>query len=488
MPQVDASAVSLLPPFPSSALLSLAPCRTLALRSGSLALLAERSTGWCIINRSGYTTLTEHLGRPRGFDDFDPTVHPLLAQLWNAGLLYADGRAHPEYTPKAAEYPSSLLLKLTGACNLECTYCYDYERERFKANADFERIREAIVFLLSKRQDLALVFHGGEPLLRFDLIEAIVEFALKTAGDRNRLRFSMQTNGTLLNARIIRFLEEHQFSVGISLDGITDASNGLRLLHNGSSSLQKITSLIQQYSDFVREHCGFLAVVSRTSAPHLPEFALWLQELGIRGLTISFLDLTGRGTELAEEKLTPSEAVTVYALFIDMIRRGAINRLSLHSLISRIDNLFTPMPRNFCHKGPCAAADDFLVLDAQGTFRTCDCIYDDFFLLGDKSKALVNIIQHPARDAVRERHSWLRDSSPLCHKCPLFGVCGGTCVAKAIANHATPLSVDPTECALSQYIYPELLNEFDSAESNPQSGAPLLSWYHRHRVVSTQAV
>lgn len=476
---------SVLPMFHSSAFLSLAPHRTLVLKSGSLAVLAERSTGWCIVNHAGYASLTAHLQTPRPFDNFDPAVHPLLDQLWKAGLLYVDSAPHPDYVPTLGAYPSSLLLKLTGACNLKCAYCYDYERERFEARADFDRICGAISLLLAKRQDLGLVFHGGEPLLQFDLIQAIVKFALMVAGDRNRLRFSIQTNGTLFTTDIVRFLEEQRFSVGISLDGITDESNGLRLYHHGGGSLQKITTLLQRYAEFVREHCGFLAVVSRTSAPHLPAFALWLQEQRIRDLTVSFLDLTGRGTNLAGEKLTPPEVVAVYACFIDMIRRGEINRLSMNSLISRIDNLFTAAPRNFCHKGPCAAADDFLVLDAQGAFRTCDCIYDDFFLLGDKTESLVNILQHPARDAIRERHAWLRETGPDCRTCSLFGVCGGTCVAKAIANHATPLSVDPAECALSRYLYPELLNEFDAAECNPQTAAPLLAWYQRHRMAST---
>jgi uncharacterized protein len=451
------------------------------LKSGSVAVLAERSTGWCIVNRSGYATLKERLQADRTFDDFNPEVHPLLKQLWNCGLLYTDSKPNPKFIAAPASYPSSLLLKLTGACNLECTYCYDYERERFEARLDFDRARETIAFLLSKRVDLSIVFHGGEPLLRFDLIREIVKFALEAAGDRDRLRFSIQTNGTLFTPRVVQFLEEHRFSVGISLDGIDDESNSLRLYRQGVGSLTKVKSLLDRYSGFIRENCGFLAVVSRTSARHLPSFVLWLQENGIRGLSLSFLDLAGRGENLSHEKLSPAEAVAVCARLIDMIRHGEIGQLALRTLISKIDNLFTSVPRDFCHKGPCAAADDFIVLDAQGAFRTCDCIYNDFFLLGGKNEPLVNLVAQPAREAVRERHVWLRDNGSECRTCALFGLCGGTCVAKAIANHGTPHSVDPTECAISRYLYPELLNEFDSIESDVGAAAPLLVWYYRHR-------
>jgi uncharacterized protein len=463
--------------------LRFAPHRTLKLKSGSLALLAERSTGWCLINSYGYSYLCERLRDGWDAAEVDASLAPVINELWTSGLLLRGTSAHPDTQRQKEAYPSSLLLKLTGACNLGCTYCYDYDTKRFRANLTLDRVMDVIRLLLSKREGLSLVFHGGEPLLRFDLVQQIVDSALRLAGDSNRLRFSMQTNGTLFTPQIVRFLEDHRFSVGISLDSNEDTGNSLRVDHRNQGTVRTVTKFLESYSDFVRERCGFLAVVSRTSVRSIPEFALWLQSREIRNLTISFLDLSGRAQDLPAEKVTPSEAVGLYSTFIGMIRRGEIGPLALRSLISRIENLFTFQPRDFCHRGPCAASDEFLVVDAEGVMRSCDCIYHPYFVLGPESQKLVNISGDLSRDAIIDRHDWLRQHGPDCRTCALFGLCGGTCVAKALANHGTPNSVDPNECEIARYVYPELLEEFD--QPGPK---PLLNYYHRHRLSSLPAL
>jgi len=444
-----------------------------------MALLAERSTGWCLLSRDGYVILSRELrGHAKLAGQVDPVVRQLLQPLWESGLLLIDGTPHPDTRPERSTGPSSLLLKLTGACNFECTYCYDYHPQRFKARLTFERVEEALTALLSKQPRLGLVFHGGEPLLRFDLMKRIVARALELAGDRSRLSFSIQTNGSLFTPEVIEFLEQHDFSVGISLDGIDETSNGLRVNRKGRGTLEKVRSFLDRNAEFVRQRCGFLAVASRASAPGIPAFATWLQDQGINSLTVSFMDLTGRaGESAANEKLGPQEAVALYAELVGMVRKGTIRELALRNLISRIENLFTFQPRDFCHKGPCAAANDFLVLDAEGTFRSCDCVYDPFFFLGRDTWQAMEGPTHPARRAIEDRHDWLREQGADCSTCPLFGLCGGTCVAKAIVSRGTPLSIDPVECSIVRYLYPEILEEFDRSGEKP-----LLAYYHRHRL------
>lgn len=462
--------------------LSLSPHRLLPLETGSVALLAESSTGWCLINPSGYQTLREYLGgNGRSAGGVQASVHPLLKQLWESGLLLVDGAPHPHSLPLGPKPISSLLLKLTGACNFRCAYCYDYEPGRFTATLELDRIRETLTFLLARSRALSLVFHGGEPLLRFDLIKKIVELAQQLAQDPARLRFSMQTNGSLFTPEIVEFLEVHRFSVGISLDGNDEGSNRLRSYRNGKGTLARIKGFLATYSDFVQRNCGFLAVASRASAPALPDFALWLQDQGFGGLNVSFLDLAGLGQNLKAEKLVPEEAAALYAKLVEMVRHGMIQALALRNLLSRIDNLFTFQPGDFCHKGPCAASDEFLVLDAAGALRSCDCIYDPYFLLAGNTQEMPAITDHPARDAIVARHAWLRRHGRRCQGCPLFGLCGGTCVAKAMANNGAPHSVDPLECAIKRYLYPELLREIDGPGEKP-----LLAYYHRHKFLASK--
>jgi uncharacterized protein len=456
--------------------LSFASHRLLPLRDNDVAVLADESTGWCVLRRDEYEAIAAHLaddGQTLETTD-DPAA---LLALWEAGLLLADGRPHPHTKQVRQPWPDALLLKLTGACNFDCTYCYDYEPKRFKARLSQERIEELVSFLLARQKGLALIFHGGEPLLRFEAIEKTVTFALREAGPDKRVSFSIQTNGSLLNDEIVDFLIRHEFSIGISLDGVSEAANTLRAVRRGRSALTVVHDLLERYPDLLRTRCGFLAVVSRTSAPGIPELALWLQSQGIQGLAISFLDLTGRGATLHDERLQPQEAVDVYRRMVALVREGSLTDLCFKSLTGRIQSMFTFQPRDLCHKGPCGAGSEFLVVDAFGQLRSCDCIYHSFFELKATEG---NVVPHnhvePARLAIIDRHASLRDGAGECGTCSLFGLCGGTCVAKAIAHHGTPQSVDPIECAVSKYLYPELLQEFATGGE-----MPLFAYYQRHR-------
>lgn len=465
-----------LPPNPPY---RLAPHRRLSLAGGGEALLASHSTGWCIVPPGAGSRLEAFLAGLTG-EPTDPAERATLAELWNAGLLHDRRGGHPAFERKQAPYPTSLLLKLTGSCNFSCDYCYDYDAKRFKARLSLDSVVKTIDYLASRVERLSIFFHGGEPLLRFDLIRAVVDHVLRLPAGSARISFGVQTNAALLDPDIADYLDEHRFSVGISLDGHSEASNRLRTTHGAFSALAHVLRLLETNMEFVRR-CGFLAVASRASADGLPDFAAWLQEKGISGLTISFLDRTGKGAGLGAEQLTPDEAVALYARFVGMIRTGELRALGLRCLIGRITNLFEPVPRDFCHKGPCAAADDFLVLDAEGRRRSCDCLYHPFFELdrpGDGPEAVG--ATNPRRGAVEQRHRALgagEIEGVHCGTCALFGLCGGTCVAKAIAATGRPEAIDPVECAISRYLYPELLEEFDGQGL----AGPLFAYARRHR-------
>lgn len=463
----------------------LAPHRVFPL-DDKVAVVARDSTGWSLLSAEEYQVLSRRFAPPGvQFDSLWAAEQPVAQALWDAGLLQdTRGRTAAKTANGSAKevFPSSLLLKLTGTCNFACTYCYDFDETRFRQTLDLTRVREVIEFLLSKRDHLAITFHGGEPLLRFRQLKEIVSLALEVSGDRNRLAFSIQTNGSRMSDAVVSFLEEHHFSVGLSIDGNSDAANALRPVRSGPSAWSVVESLITRHERFVRDRCGFLMVVSKVSAPHVIPFARWLQERRFGSLGFSFLDSEGAGRGLDELRLSADEVVEFWRDIIEQIRSGEIKQLALTALISRIKNLFTLAPKDFCHKGPCGAASEFLVLDAAGAFRTCDCVYHPFFEAGGPNTPVGEMIANinPSRERVVQRHRWLRDKGPSCASCALFGLCGGTCPAKALASNGSELAVDAGECATSQYIYPMLLAEFASHRR------PLLDYFEFHTAAKAE--
>lgn len=146
---------------------------------------------------------------------------------------------------------SMFILKVASRCNLNCSYCYVFnkgdltwkQRPRVMRedtfDATLQRIRQ---HCLSSRQKLVtLSFHGGEPCLvgaeRFD---SWCEKARQLLGGLAEVRFVLQTNGTLLDEEWIELLLKHQVQVGISMDGPEQVHDRFRVDHKGRGSYNAV--------------------------------------------------------------------------------------------------------------------------------------------------------------------------------------------------------------------------------------------------------
>lgn len=113
---------------------------------------------------------------------------------------------------------SSLTLYLTERCNYACTYCYQERGARTIGRSVLDTSLD--VFLPRLRRQGEVHFYGGEPLLAFDRIRRAVATARSRLGAGRTLRFGLTTNGSLLDDRVIGFLQDHRFRVQLSFDGL----------------------------------------------------------------------------------------------------------------------------------------------------------------------------------------------------------------------------------------------------------------------------
>lgn len=125
-----------------------------------------------------------------------------------------------------------LILQVTQNCNLRCAYCpYSQEnnlnRKHANINMPWEMAKKSIDFLHAHSVDserAELSFYGGEPLCNFDLIKKSVEYFEQVFIGKNKL-YSMTINGTLLDDEILRFLDNYDFRIMISLDGSKETND-----------------------------------------------------------------------------------------------------------------------------------------------------------------------------------------------------------------------------------------------------------------------
>jgi uncharacterized protein len=170
-----------------------------------------------------------------------------------------------------------LTFELTDFCQMNCFYCgygkfYDNYDKRENKHMDFSIIKCMLDYVndlantslnLSHKRPFYTGFYGGEPLCRFPIIEETVHYIQQLKWLHNTLRFTITTNGLLLD-KYMDFMVEHDFNIFISLDG--DAKNNTyRVLKNGSPTyehvLANVEMLQEKYPDFFKKRVFFNAVL-----------------------------------------------------------------------------------------------------------------------------------------------------------------------------------------------------------------------------------
>jgi len=133
---------------------------------------------------------------------------------------------------------------VTTACNLNCKYCYEgsNKKDLYIDRCTADKIISFIARNYTSRDEpLIIQFHGGEPLLNFDLITYFIEKIKKTLATGQQILFGITTNAVLLNRKKIEFLAENMnYDFSISIDGTKAVHDKFRIFSNGEGSYDAI--------------------------------------------------------------------------------------------------------------------------------------------------------------------------------------------------------------------------------------------------------
>jgi uncharacterized protein len=175
-----------------------------------------------------------------------------LEELIKEGLLYTkDLYEDIAINDNSKSFIKALCLNVAHDCNLKCKYCFADEGE-YKGCRKImtpEVGKKAIDFVIKNsgpRKNIEVDLFGGEPLMAFETIKEIVQYAREQEKIYNKIiRFTMTTNATLLNNEIMEYIDKEMGNIVLSIDGRKNVNDNVRVKKDGTGSYEKILPKIK---------------------------------------------------------------------------------------------------------------------------------------------------------------------------------------------------------------------------------------------------
>ncbi len=324
----------------------------------------------------------------------------------------------------------SIMLKPASArCNLRCKYCFYTDVAQHRTTPSFGMMKPEtmgailanVAAELQPGDKVHFVFQGGEPTLAgLDFYRTFV--AIAGQWQDVQVTYALQTNGLLLDEDWCKFLKEHNFLVGVSLDLLRDCHDDIRVDREGHGTWNRVVRAIELLGRCGVEH-NVLCTLTNAVARHPRQ--VWQQ---LNKLDVRFVQFTPCLGELEGEKslfaLTPKRFADFYATLFEQwreeLRQGRWRSVKFFDDV--VNLLVLGRPTGCGMDGVCRPQ---LVVEADGSAYPCDFYCTDEYRLGNLTEQTVSqLLSGPAVGAFVNR---VQEKSAVCELCPYDAFCGGNC-------------------------------------------------------------
>lgn len=275
--------------------------------------------------------------------------------------------------------PMMIVYKVTDRCNLKCKYCYQGQAHS-ENSISVDKVLEFIDFIATqKRGYIYIAFHGGEPMLEETKIACLVESLLKRKYAK-RIRFSLQTNGTVFSSKIFDLCKEKHITIGLSIDGFDEYTNLCRLEDTNINEYFKRVHKTIKYLNDNEIDFSVISVLSRFNHMHIERIIDFLIQHKVRTWSCNDLVYNDNIND-SSILLTAEEKLDAYKRIIDCIldhnkKVNPYNRFyetNIRQWLSSIsgNNSFI---YDICGSNPCGLFTHTISLESDGTVFPCDMV------------------------------------------------------------------------------------------------------------------
>ena len=358
-----------------------------------------------------------------------------VKSLEDAGKLYSKD----EYEELACNYKNNskvikaLCLHVAHTCNLNCSYCFasqgKYQGDR--AIMSFEVGKRAFDFLIENsgtRRNLEVDFFGGEPLMNWDVVKQLVAYARSIEKQHNKnFRFTLTTNGLLIDDEVIDFLNKEMSNVVLSLDGRQEVHDLFRKDYAGNGSYEKI---VPKFKKLVEARGGKDYYVRGTFTHNNVDFTndiFHMADLGFSELSMEPVVCSPDDPCALTQEDMPKIFEQYEILAKEMIKRKKEGRpFTFYHYMLDLKN----GPCIYKRITGCGSGTEYMAVTPWGELFPChQFVGDSKYSLGNIYDGVTNT---EIQDGFRSCNAYAR---PECAKCWARLYCSGGCAANSY--HAT---------------------------------------------------
>ena len=355
-----------------------------------------------------------------------------IAALEADGQLFTPDTFAPmagTFKERSGDVVKALCLHVAHTCNLNCSYCFasqgKYHGER--ALMSLEVGKRAIDFLIENsgtRHNLEVDFFGGEPLMNWEVVKQIVAYARSVEKQHNKnFRFTLTTNGMLINDEVIEFANREMSNVVLSLDGRREVHDATRVDYAGHGSYDRI---VPKFQKLVAARGGKGYYMRGTFTHRNPDFTkdvLHMADLGFTELSMEPvvaapddpMALTSADIEIVKQQYE--------LLATEMLRRERAGKpiTFYHYMID-----LTAGPCIYKRISGCGSGTEYMAVTPWGDLYPChQFVGEEAYRLGDIWNGVTN---RELREEFRACNAYAR---PECADCWAKLYCSGGCAANA---------------------------------------------------------
>ena len=323
----------------------------------------------------------------------------------------------------------ALCLHIAHDCNLACRYCFAEEGEYHgrRALMSFETGKKALDFLIANsgnRRNLEVDFFGGEPLMNWQVVKDLVAYGREQEKIHNKnFRFTLTTNGVLLNDEIMEFANKEMGNVVLSIDGRKEVHDHMRPFRKGAGSYDLIVPKFQKFAESRHQDKYYVRGTFTHYNLDFSEDVLHLADLGFKQISVEPVVAPETEDYAIREEDLPQLLAQYDELAEEMIkRRKEGNGFNFFHFMIDLEG------------GPCVAkrlsgcgsGTEYLAVTPWGDLYPChQFVGNEDFLMGNVDEG---VLRTDIRDEFKQCNVYAKEK---CKDCFAKFYCSGGCAANS---------------------------------------------------------